>query len=170
MVRFRDMTADEFTAYRAWMLEDYAGNIARNRRIALDDARRSSEEQIAELLPDGRETPNHLFFVLLDDASGEQVGYLWCHLEPGKKWAFIYDIFIHELYRGQGYGSSALTQLEQLLRARGIERLALHVFGDNPRAQSLYQKLGYWITGISMQKELPVPEGTEQSQAVEPPE
>jgi len=170
MVRFRDMTADEFTAYRAWMLEDYAGNIARNRRIALDDARSSSEEQITELLPDGHKTPGHRFFVLLADGASEPVGYLWCHVEPDKKRAFVYDIVIHEPCRRRGYGRSALLQLEPLLTARGIERLGLHVFGDNHRAQALYQKLGYRITGISMQKELPVPEGTEQSQAVEPPE
>jgi ribosomal protein S18 acetylase RimI-like enzyme len=160
MVRFRDMTADEFTAYRAWSVENYAGNIARNYRIALEDARRSSEEQTAELLPDGRATPNHLLFVLLADSTAEPVGYLWCRLEPDKKRAFVYDIVIHEAYRRQGYGRSVLLQLEQLLAAQGIERLGLHVFGDNARAQALYQKLGYRITGISMQKELPVSEGT----------
>jgi len=166
MVRFRDMTADEFAAFRAWSVEDYAGNIARNYRIALEDARRSSEEQTAELLPQGRETPNHLLFVLLADATGEPVGYLWCHLEPDKKWAFVYSIVIHEPYRRQGYGGSALLQLEPLLTAQGIERLGLHVFGDNPRAQALYQRLGYRITDTSMQKQLPVTGGTGQGQAV----
>ena len=162
MVRFRDMTADEFAAYRAWLLEDYAGEIARNRHIALDDARRSSEHQIAEILPDGQATPNHLLFVLLADSTGEPVGYLWCHVEPDKRQAFIYDIVIHEPHRRQGHGRSALLQLEQLLMARGIERLGLHVFGDNHRAQALYQKLGYRIAGVSMQKELPAREGTDQ--------
>jgi ribosomal protein S18 acetylase RimI-like enzyme len=161
MVRFRDMTPDEFAAFRAWMVEDYAGSIARNRRIVLEDARRSSEEQTAELLADGRETPNRLLFVLLSDTTGEPVGYLWCHVEPDKKRAFVYDIVIHEPYRRQGYGSSALLQLEQLLTAQGIERLGLHVFGDNARAQALYHKLGYRVIGISMQKELAVSEGME---------
>jgi ribosomal protein S18 acetylase RimI-like enzyme len=168
MVRFRDMKADEFTAFRAWSVEDYASSIARNYRIALEDARRSSEGQTAELLPAGLATPNHLFFVLLADSTAEPVGYLWCQLVPDEKRAFVYSIVIHEPYRGQGYGRSALTQLEQLLFARGIGRLGLHVFGDNPRAQALYQRFGYRIIGTSMQKELPVPEGMGQGQAVQP--
>jgi len=57
MVRFRDMTADEFAAFRAWLIEDYAGDIARNYHTALDDARHSSEQQISEILPDGLATP-----------------------------------------------------------------------------------------------------------------
>jgi ribosomal protein S18 acetylase RimI-like enzyme len=154
MVRFRDMTADEFAAFRAWLVEDYASEIARNYRRDLDDARQSSEQQTAELLPDGCATPNHLLLVLLDDSASEPVGNLWCHMEPDKRRAFVYYVVIHEPHRRRGYGRGALLQLEQLLTARGIDRVGLHVFGDNPGAQALYQKLGYRITGISMQKEL----------------
>ena len=161
MVRFRDMTADEFAAFRAWLIEDYASDIARNYHTALDDARHSSEQQISEILPDGLATPNHLLFVLLAVSTGEPVGHLWCHLEPDKRLAFVYEIVIQEPHRRHGYGRSALLQLEQLLMTQGIERLGLHVFGDNNRAQALYQSLGYRITGISMQKELPAREGTD---------
>ena len=161
MVRFREMTEEEFAAYRVWLVEDYAGEIARNYQMDLDDARRRSEQQTSELLPDGRATPNHLLFVLLADNASEPVGHLWCHMEPDKRRAFVYDIVVHEPYRRRGYGRSALIELEQLLTERGIERLGLHVFGENQGAQALYQKLGYRITGMSMQKELPRREGVE---------
>ncbi len=44
--------------------------------------------------------------------------------------------------------------LEEVLRPEGITHIGLHVFGDNTRAQALYTKQGYRITGISMQKEI----------------
>ena len=155
MVQFRAMTADEFATFKAWLIDDYAGDIARNYQLAYEDARRSSEQQISALLPDGPATTNHLLFSLLVEASDQVVGHLWCYVEPEQERAFVYDIIVHEPHRRKGYGSSALTQLEHLLVARGVRRLGLHVFGDNYRAQALYQRLGYRVTDLSMQKELP---------------
>ena len=42
---------------------------------------------------------------------------------------------------------------------QGLETLALHVFGHNPGARALYEKLGYEITNINMAKHLRTNEG-----------
>ena len=154
MIQLRDMTEAEFATFQDWLIEDYAHDIMRNYQIALDEARGSSQQQITKLLPQGRATANQWLFTVVPDTSESSVGYLWCQVEPEQQRAFICEIQIFETYRGHGYGSAALLQLETLLRAQSIRRIGLHVFGDNTRAQTLYQKIGYRVTGLEMQKEL----------------
>jgi len=45
--------------------------------------------------------------------------------------------------------------LEAAARAHRITTLALNVFGSNHGAQELYRSVGYVITSMRMQKELP---------------
>jgi GNAT superfamily N-acetyltransferase len=57
------------------------------------------------------------------------------------------DLFVHPQWRGQGIGTSILTMCEQIVSARGYTRLGLAVNPDlNPRALTLYQRLGYAAT------------------------
>jgi ribosomal protein S18 acetylase RimI-like enzyme len=154
VITLRDMTEAEFATFQAWLIEDYAHDIARNSQVPADEALASSQQQIAELLPHGRASANQWLFAVVAQESGEMVGYLWCQVELERRRAFILDIQIFETARGHGYGIATLLELEQRLRAHSIERIGLHVFGDNVRAQALYRRLGYRITGIQMQKEL----------------
>jgi len=45
-------------------------------------------------------------------------------------------------YRGQGLGTKLMTAAENLARARGLRRIELEVFSQNP-AVNLYRRLGY---------------------------
>ena len=44
--------------------------------------------------------------------------------------------------------------LEDEVRARGLSRVALNVFGGNDVARSLYRSVGYSETAVFMSKEL----------------
>jgi len=46
----------------------------------------------------------------------------------------------------------ALRALEQEVARLGLTGIALHVFGHNTQAQSLYRKLGYETTNINLFK------------------
>ena len=70
--------------------------------------------------------------------------------------AFIYDFLIYEQYRKRGYGGQTLRAVDERAKELGIETIGLHVFGHNQAAIALYQKAGYEITDLQMEKKLGV--------------
>jgi ribosomal protein S18 acetylase RimI-like enzyme len=72
---------------------------------------------------------------------------------------FIYDLFVAEPYRRKGIAEQAMLQLEKEDLRLGVGSLALHVFGYNTAARSLYERLGYETTNINMRKALNVGPG-----------
>jgi ribosomal protein S18 acetylase RimI-like enzyme len=51
-----------------------------------------------------------------------------------------------------GYGQTALLALEDQLFQSGVEQIKLRVAFNNRRALSLYEKVGFNITGYNMVK------------------
>jgi len=65
--------------------------------------------------------------------------------------------------RGEGaraLATAAFAALEGEARARGLAGIGLHVFGHNPGARALYEKLGYETTNLHMFKKVPRVDGT----------
>jgi ribosomal protein S18 acetylase RimI-like enzyme len=60
----------------------------------------------------------------------------------------IANLSVPEALRGQGIGTALLRAAEDLVRARGLRRVALGVGDDNPDAAKLYLRLGYGETGV----------------------
>jgi ribosomal protein S18 acetylase RimI-like enzyme len=112
----------------------------------------------AKLLPDGRLTPGHHFFVALerndesDDESDDEVGQIWLKL-TGER-AFAFHIGVRESFRRQGYGRAAMRLAEQWCRDRGITEIGLYVYAHNPGARTLYEELGFEETGRHLRKKL----------------
>jgi GNAT superfamily N-acetyltransferase len=55
---------------------------------------------------------------------------------------------VREQHRGRGVGTAILATAEELLRGRGIARLAVSVGLENDDAARLYHRLGYRPTGV----------------------
>jgi ribosomal protein S18 acetylase RimI-like enzyme len=160
-VKLRKMREDEFSAYRNYFIADYGGEISRNYDKPLEHALKLAEEDIDTSLPQGPLTPaNQLTCIDLVDSSANEpeetrvLGYLWYTVQENNAAAFICDFFIHENYRGAGYGKSALSCLEKALHSLGVEEIKLRVAHDNKRALSLYETLGYKTTGTNMAKNI----------------
>jgi ribosomal protein S18 acetylase RimI-like enzyme len=154
MILLQEMTEADFAEYKLFTVEDYAQNIAQNYRTSIEDARTSSANQINGLLSQGLATPQHFLFniVLAEQKDEQRIGYLWLEVDEQKKRCFIYDIFLYETYRGQGFGKTTLKLLEAKMVEKKIESISLHVFAHNTAARELYSKLGYQFTGFNMQK------------------
>ena len=158
MIQLIDMTESEFSSYKPFLIEEYAQDIARNARIPIDAARARSNQQIDGLLDEGLATPDHFLYTirLQDGETDVQIGYLWLNVDEERHSCFICDIYLHEPFRGQGWGTKTLELLETQMMAQNIQKIGLHVFGDNVVARALYTKLGYQVTGLNMQKWLAV--------------
>ena len=146
----RPLAEDEFAAWSERAAASFADGIGPSRGLdpatALDTARRET----AKLLPDGRDTGNHLIWMACHQ--GEPVGSLW--ISTQKKTPFIFGIEVDEDQRGKGYGRSIMLAGEEECRRRGFEHLELNVFGNNSTAIGLYDSLGYVVTSQQMRKAL----------------
>jgi ribosomal protein S18 acetylase RimI-like enzyme len=148
------MTAEEYDHYLPHLIEGYAMELSKYLDMSQDAARERATEQTAGFLTQGVETPNNLLFTVRNEPTMESTGYLWVFVDEPQHKAFIYDIEIAEAFRGKGLGRAVLLALEDLLRPLGIEKVELHVFGNNRVAIHLYESLGYQPFSINMRKRL----------------
>jgi ribosomal protein S18 acetylase RimI-like enzyme len=150
------MATDEFVAFRAAFIHDWAVDLAKIGDLTGVEALALAEARTDADLPLGPATSGHHLFVIL--VNDEPVGSLWFSTDS-QGHAFIDDVTIREEHRGKGYGRHALELCELEVRQRGVMRIDLHVYTHNPRAIALYELLGYRTTGLNMRKVLrPSPE------------
>jgi ribosomal protein S18 acetylase RimI-like enzyme len=152
-VSLRPMNQDEFARWLPSMRDWYARDIARSGEGSDEEAaRRKAIEDVEQLFPGERPSPDQFVFVV--EADGQAVGELWfAERATGLgRCLWIYDIRVNEAYRGRGYGRAAMLLAETEARQRGYSRIGLNVFGDNDVARSLYRSLGYEENAIFMSK------------------
>lgn len=86
----------------------------------------------------------HILFVL--DRDGRIVGGIGIH--PGEvEGVHVLGMSILEEFRGQGWGRRLVETALEAARARGVVKVVLDVFPDNPRAIALYVSAGFEIEG-----------------------
>lgn len=149
------MTAEEYEDYLVKMAPDYAReHVAAGNWPEEGSVERAVKEMREQYLPQGVETKDNFLFTLVDPEIGERVGMLWYAFvgKVDKRQAFVYDVIVDEAYRRRGYGSQAFEQMETLVKAAGVDVIALHVFGYNTGAKAMYEKLGFEATDILMKK------------------
>jgi GNAT superfamily N-acetyltransferase len=140
-LELRPMTQEAFDAYLEGSTEQYIGELAAA-GMSQESARRQGEQQMAELVPAGLESPGQSFFTAwVDDLP---VGTLWLSTEDPL--AFVYDIAVDESQRRKGYGEAMMNAGARWCRDLGHPALGLNVFAHNPNARALYDKLGYRVT------------------------
>ena len=64
-------------------------------------------------------------------------------LSDGVTRGYIYGVRVHPAYRNHGVGTQLMLAAETELIERGFCYATLNVGRDNPRAQRLYERLGY---------------------------
>jgi RimJ/RimL family protein N-acetyltransferase len=156
MVRLVPMTAGEFKMYIERAVQEYAQEHVKAGNWDPAEAEEKSRHDFQQLLPEGVASKNQHLFSIVDELTGGKVGMIWFAVieKRESRLAFVYDFFIDPESRRRGYGTQALGALEETVKALGINRIALHVFGHNHAARTLYDKIGYTVTDINMAKEL----------------
>jgi GNAT superfamily N-acetyltransferase len=146
----RRLTADEIEALAPEIERGYAADIERNGGLSAAAARQKAAEDTPRVLADS----NNVLYALEDD--GERVGHLWVGEREvqGRRFFWLWDVFVDEVHRGRGLGRLAMQLAEEEARRRGIARVELNVFGGNVVARSLYRSLGYDEVSVWMGKDL----------------
>ena len=152
-LQFRRMREDEYGAWLPQMRDGYARAMIDEGGFSAEVASTRAAEQIEELFPGGGPSEEQIVFVL--EADGEPVGELWlCEREDMSRrpCLFVYDVHVDDAQQGRGYGKAAMLFAEEEARRRGVDRIALNVFGRNEVARRLYQSLGYEENAVAMSK------------------
>lgn len=92
---------------------------------------------------------------------GQAVGYVrfairsfdWCGVVP-RTVMMIEEFCVEESFRGQGIGTQMVQELRVLAKAFGCTDLQLSVYPQNDAAVGFYQKCGFMIQNITMQRKV----------------
>ncbi len=117
-----------------------------------------AEEGYAWFLGSQLDEPESL--VLVAEAHGQVVGYLYASIEP-RNWkelreraGFVHDILVTEESRGAGAAQSLMEQAFAWMRQQNAPRVLLWTAAPNDRARRLFERLGFRPTMVEMTKEL----------------
>ena len=153
MITLQKMTVKEFSDYSQKTIQAYAKEKQQTEHIPLSEAIKNAEAEYQHLLPLGLATKENYLYTIQDDDKVK--GRIWLATYRGNpEIAFIYDILIYPTFQNQGLGTKAIILAEKEMKKHGYKFLQLHVFGNNPRAIHVYEKLGLKATDIIMQKRI----------------
>ena len=140
-LELRPMAGEEFAAFMAVMVDDYAATLA-DAGLSAEEAQQRSTEQTGQLIPQGQDSPGMEFFT--GWVGAEPVGRLWLNVD--QPMAFVYDVEVLEEQRRKGYGAGLMNAAAAWSRDHGHPAIGLNVFAHNPGARALYDRLGYRVT------------------------
>ncbi len=160
-VRFVELEDGPYREYRKDLVRHYAADKVRAGAWSQAEAEGRAARDVDGLLPEGPATQGHFLYSVRDDSMDAEVGTVWFALRDSGvgRSVWIYDIIIHENFRRKGYASRTLDLVEERARDLGAKSVELHVFGHNHGARTLYEKLGYNITSITMAKPVHAEQG-----------
>jgi ribosomal protein S18 acetylase RimI-like enzyme len=149
------MSEADYAAFVESTVPAYAADKVASGQWDQEQSLELARSALAGLLPDGLRTAGHYLFTIQDDRA-EPVGRLWIAAQErgGGRVAYVYEVAIKPEHRRQGHAARAMRAAEDEARALGLSGIALHVFGHNPGAIAMYEKLGYRPTNINMFKAL----------------
>ena len=76
-----------------------------------------------------------------------QVLIIWSGKPSHPDFPDVQSLRVHPAFRGMGVGSRLLEAAEKCAREQGHSRLGLSVSLENPKAQKLYERCGYFKRG-----------------------
>ena len=150
----RPMREDEWDAWYDACRDSYARAIEQSGGVPHEEAQKKAVDDMASLLADGLATEGFGFFVV--DVDGQPSGWLWVAERTGMSGPqlWIYEVRVDEAHRGKGLGRALMEYAEDEARRRGLEQIALNVFGGNEVARGLYRSLGYFESAVFMVKRM----------------
>ena len=144
-VTMRKMTQSEFEEVYDWSVKYHAKELVEEIDISEEDAVSETIEELKYMLPDGLDTPDHYLMTIIEEDSGEAVGFVWTLHEEfqERQQSFVCDFAIWEPHRRKGYATEALSLVEKAAAEAGCEESVLFVRDINIAARALYAKCGY---------------------------
>ena len=154
MITLKPMSQAHFQRYLDELVPEYARVHVTHGDAEPATAVERARGDIVSLLPIGLATEDQHLYSVYAGGVAEPVGAVWFEVRErdGRKSAYIYDFRIDDAQRGKGFGAEALARVDEKLRSMGARTVGLNVLPGNARARELYERHGFRVSGIVMQK------------------
>ena len=144
-VVLRKMTREEFEVFYREGIEELTQEFIEELHFAYQDANKQAIKEFTDILPHGLQTENNFPMAIVEEDSGETVGFI-CVLHKGEndnKMSYICNLSVCEEKRRKGYATTALNFTEKKAAEAGCLVSVLFVKDSNNGARALYRKCGY---------------------------
>ncbi|MEX0782320.1 MAG: GNAT family protein [Dehalococcoidia bacterium] len=142
LVRLRAREVDDLDRYHRWLNDPEVTQHVMMRYPISVAFERNYLESVAP-------TSFELALFSMDTLAGEHIG--WCGLHgssPEDRSASLGIAIGEKSYWNGGYGTDAMRVLCRFgFEHMNLHRIELNVFDDNPRAQRVYEKIGFKVEG-----------------------
>ncbi|MCM1989742.1 GNAT family N-acetyltransferase [Oceanirhabdus seepicola] len=154
IIKFVKMTESEFEEFYKLENENYAEDLNKVFNTPKEEAYSQATKTFDSYLSDGLNTENNYLYSIIESESNNQIGTLWLIARENNniKELFIASIRIFNQYQGKGYGKISMSLVDKKASELNVAKIALHVFGYNKNAISLYEKVGFEPFSINMEK------------------
>ena len=144
-VVLKKMTREEFEVFYQEGIEELTQELIEEFHFAYQDANKQAIKEFTGILPHGLQTENNFPMAIVEENSGETVGFI-CVLHKGEndnKMSYIYNLSICEAKRRKGYATESLKLVENEAVEAACLVSILFVKDSNKGARALYHKCGY---------------------------
>jgi ribosomal protein S18 acetylase RimI-like enzyme len=86
-------------------------------------------------------------FVAVAELNGVPVARIGVDFTLYSGVSYLWSAHVEGEYQNRGIGTTLIGYLEQVAREHGFTVMRIDVGKDNPRAQKLYERLGYMVYG-----------------------
>jgi RimJ/RimL family protein N-acetyltransferase len=142
LVKLRAREVDDLERFHRWLNDpEVTQYITMRYPISVTQERR--------YLEDIGPTDFYAALFSIDTLAGEHIGSCGLHNgSPEDRSASLGIAIGEKAYWDGGYGTDAMEVLCRFgFEQMNLERIELHVFADNPRAQRVYEKVGFKVEG-----------------------
>ncbi|CDH26800.1 GNAT family N-acetyltransferase [Xenorhabdus bovienii] len=154
MITLRNCYKNEIILYCDIFIENYSNDLIKNHQLDRQQAYNKAVNIIKSSFPDNKPEKNHSLYIINKTISEKScnIGYIWILETPGEQSIFIMDFYILQKYRNKKLGFESLQKLMSELEVSGIKSVKLRVEPDNIAAIRLYERIGFYVTGINMSR------------------
>ncbi|PHM54470.1 GNAT family N-acetyltransferase [Xenorhabdus sp. KK7.4] len=154
MITLRNCYKEEIISYCDIFIEEYSNDLIKNHQLNRQQAYNKADNIIKSSFPDYQPEKNNSLYIINKSFSEQScnIGYIWILETPEEKSIFIMDFYILQEYRNKKLGFESLQKLMSEVEIFGIKSVNLRVEPDNIAAIRLYEKIGFYATGINMSR------------------
>lgn len=135
----------------AWQRETYAINFP-DFKLSLEFAQAFRHDLRRAYLDS-----NHAIW-MLDNPQKAPCGFIWVVLctnsWTNERYGYVNNLFVEGNYRGQHLGEELLLHAQGWFKTRKVAKLRLTVTGSNLSARRLYERAGFEVERLEMEREI----------------